>query len=99
MQKITDAVTLLNDHGYKVAYSPSLKQIYDRITDENKAIGYTPNWDDGDELKYTIEFSHVDKSYAPSCYIYLEKLGTIYSTREIVMKIIDEINASIREGK
>ena len=93
MQKITDAVALLNDHGYKVTYSPSLKQIYDRINDENKAIGYTPNWEDGGELKYTIEFSHVDKSYAASCYTYLEKLGTIYSTKEIEMKIIDEIKA------
>ena len=99
MQKITDAVTLLNNNGYKVTYSPSLKQICDRINDENKAIGYTPNWEDGGESKYTIEFSHVDKSYAPSCYIYLEKLGAIYSTKEIVMKIIDEINASIREEK
>ena len=68
------------------------EEICVRILAENKKIDYIPDWDNMDEYKIFIQYSHFYKKYSLCANSELKSLGTTYTTEEIAKQIVTELN-------
>ena len=94
--EVKEAILLLQSQGYKVEapyQEPTDEEIVVRINAENKKVGYVPDWNNSDEHKYEIMYSHSNGKYTTMFCSYISCIGMkSYTTKEIAEKIVMELN-------
>lgn len=95
INKIEEAISLLQSHGYKVEApytDPTDEEICERVKAENEKAGYVVDWKDEYGNKYFINYDHTEKSYEYSSRRSYEMIGLVYTTKQIAETIVDELN-------
>ena len=95
MNTISQAISLLESHGYKVEapyVDPTDEEICERIRHENEKAGWTADQDKLIDEKYYILYSHRINRYTKECAISCRSLSETCTTKEIAEQMVDELN-------
>jgi nitric oxide synthase oxygenase domain/subunit len=95
INKIEEAISLLQSHGYKVEApytDPTDKEICERIRHENEKAGWTADWSDFSCVKCVIYYSNEEKKWFYWELVESEIIGMTYTSIEIAETIVAELN-------